>query len=166
MADAVDFVDDWIAFPHAAALVESVPPALAEAGMPGVEFAGVLPGNTVAIDYVTGQSGAMAWARVANVFPSMSFPTQDYTVEKVIVLATQVEFGILRAAVMPDTGEAPTPEEQFEMARLQLADMRLLLQLACAYAGDDIPMLLGNYTPTGPEGGVVGGAWLVTFGGV
>lgn len=161
------FEDDWIAFPHASGLIEALTTELEVRLLPGVCFAGVVPGSDIAMDYVNDECGAMAYSRVGAVFPSASFPNPDASPALMLTMASIIELGIFRGAPLNDNGEPATEEQQFEATRLQMADMKAMLDVICSYCDlHEIPVVIGSYAPIGPQGGVVGGSWTATLGAV
>lgn len=162
----MEFEDDTIAWDHATGLIDALAPELERRNLPPTCFASVLPGALVALDHVNDACGAMAWSRVGSVFPSTIFPVQDQTPHRWgITGAMTYELGIIRGMELPDSGEAPTAEQQFETARLQMADMKAILVTICGYFSSvGVPFIVGSYVPVGPDGGAVGGAWTVTAG--
>lgn len=128
--------------------------------MPGDCFCGILPGDNVVWDYSTG----MAWVRLVDAYPSTTFPSANTTprVSCSAMLVATLEVGLLQCAPgMSADGSPPTQAEQFEASRLQMAGMRAVQQaIACC---DFDLVVLGTYTPTGPQG-LVGGSWQINVG--
>lgn len=162
------FSDDHLVWPALTELVTCLCSTIEERGLPDLCFCGLVPGEQVAWDYVGASGGdGMAWVRLMNVYPSTTFPTTDSTLRSCASpLAAQVELGILRCAPMPgDDGTPPSMAAQWEATRLQMADMRALYAaVKCCYAKHKDAMVLGQYAPAGPAGGVVGGTWQVWLG--
>lgn len=129
--------------------------------MPGDCFCGIFPGDSAPWDYSEG----MAWVRLVDSYPSTTFPTANSTPRascEAMLVAT-LEVGLLQCAPIsgPD-GSPPTQEQQIESARLQAAGMRAMQQaIACC---DLELVVLGAYTPQGPQGGLVGGSWQINVG--
>lgn len=123
-------------------------------------FCGILPGSQVAWDYKNG----MAWVRLVNAFPSTTFPVQEQTLRGSCQapIAAELEVAVLNCApMMTSQGAPPTQEQQLEASRLQIATMAAVRRaIVCCDVGT---LLLGAYTPLGPEG-LVGGAWQVWVG--
>lgn len=163
----MDYTDDPVAFPNAAGLIDLVPAELAKRSLPETCFSGVVPGTTPALDYVyASDCGGMAWSRVTQLYPSTNFPLNDQAVSAgyaVPPLAQTYELGLIRRAPVPDNGQPPAAEEQYDAGRIAMADQRALLAVICRwFQSRDIPFLLGAWTPVGPDGAVVGGYWTVT----
>lgn len=161
------FDDDWIAFPHPVGILDELKAVLEERIIPVPScFMGVVPGVEVALDRIGDDcENGMAYARVASVFPSANFPNQDPGPTNVWLMASVIEVGIMRRYVIPEAGETVTQEEDYDAARLQMADMAAMMQAICTWCDKgDKPVVLGQYQPYGPAGGIVGGSWTATIG--
>lgn len=160
------FADDWIAFPHPLGILDQLALVLDARNIPAPScFSSIVPGDAIAIDSLNDGCSGMAYGRVASVFPSRDFPNPDNTPQGVDSLAVVVEVGIIRGFDLPDNAEPVTPEESYDTTRLQMADMGAILTAICAYCdGRDLPVLIGQYTPFGPDGATVGGSWTATIG--
>lgn len=162
------FADDYALWPALMELTTCLCAEVANAGLPELCFCGLVPGDTVAWDYIGDTGQGMAWVRLMNIYPSAAFPAVDSTLRSSCAspLAAQVEMGILRCAPSPDSdGTPPSMAAQWEATRLQLADMAAMYAaVRCCYDRQE-NMVLGQYNPAGPEGGVVGGTWQVWLGG-
>lgn len=137
---------------------------LDEAGLGDLCYCGPFPGQQ-AYDQMGEGTLGQAWVRVVRIFPSITFPTIEQTPRRSCgaELAVELELSVMRCAPMPtDSGRVPpTMSEQWDATRLQMADMAAMQRaVQCCYTDSDLVML-GNYTPSGPAGGVVGGAWQV-----
>lgn len=156
---------DTLAYPHAKALADAIPPELVARGLDDLCFCGVVPGAQVSLDFCGDDCSGMAWVRLDRMYPSgTSFPIQDSVRRPGPVLFAQMfEIGLVRGLPVPDNGEAPDAAAQDGVAQSQLADMRALAAVVCDYfESRDIPYLFGLYTPYGPAGGCGGGYWTVT----
>lgn len=127
-------------------------------------FCGIFPGSQ-AYDQMGDGTAGQAWVRVVRVFPSNTFPQIEQSPRRSCGadLAVELEIGVLRCAPMPtDSGRVPpSMSAQWDATRLQMADMASMQRaVQCCYRDSDLVML-GNYTPTGPQGGIVGGTWQV-----
>lgn len=164
-ADAVTIVAEpsGLVLPPAAPvildLVECVCDRLTAEGAGRPCWCGLLPGLEVSWDYCAecdnGTCG-MGWVRLASVFPYNVFPIQSLEVGCALPLAWAVEVGALRCMPTSD-GMLPDPSITAEAAAAQYADAYALYRaLMCCNA----PLVAaGIYTPTGPQGGCVGGFW-------
>ena len=143
---------------------------LASSGLPEPCFCGIFPGEQAPFDFCACDSGGcgQAWVRLAAAGPSSFFPTIGGTSglgSCAAQLAFQFDVGVLRCAPMPDDqGSPPTMSAQFEAAQLQYADMMAMRRaIVCCARASKRGMDLGQYTPTGPQGGCLGGVWAVAF---
>lgn len=165
---AETFADDSALWPAIVDLTTCLCSSVEDAGLPSMCFCGLVPGESVAWDYISESGEGMAWVRVMNIYPSAAFPAADTTLRSSCAspLAAQVEMGILRCAPMPDDdGTPPSMAAQWEATRLQMADMRAMYSaIRCCYDRQE-HMVLGQYNPLGPQGGVFGATWQVWLAG-
>jgi len=140
---------------------------LEEWGLPPTCFCGVLPGQTVAIDYFGGCDdescgNGMAWVRLAALYPAqiVGVPMQtpgncDST------LGMDLEIGVVRCiSAGEDDGSPVSPEELAASTYLQSQDaLAMRAAMACCSPLTSKDFILGAYTPYGPDGLVVGGTW-------
>lgn len=151
------YVEDETIWPLMVQLSQCLCETLAERGiMPGDCFCGIFPGDNAVWDY----SDGLAYVRLVDAYPSTTFPSANTTPRGSCsaMLAATLEVGVLQCAPgLRADGGLPTAAEQMESARLQIAGMRAMQQaIACC----DIDLIvLGTYTPQGPQGGLVGGYW-------
>lgn len=129
----------------------------------------VQPGNAVVFDFGPESGcGGTAWVRLVAANPTVSFPAADVSINScAFSLAYIVEMGMIAPApVMEDTlGEFMAPEdtELFDASMRQAEELQMMFD---ALRAARIPeKIIGDYTPQGPEGGVMGGIWTVTVGG-
>lgn len=128
------------------------------------------PGQAVPVDYAGGEEcGGMAWVRHVSSNPTVRFPNADVTPDNCYAtLAHIMEVGLLRPAPIPESDgrdiELPDALEHLNSA-LDLANDMVVMQKAIGRAAKSIDfVILGSYTPVGPEGGTVGGTWSLTVG--
>lgn len=129
----------------------------------------VQPGNAVVFDFGPESGcGGIAWVRLVSANTTVSFPNSDVTVDScAYTLAYTVEMGMAAPAPIMENhlGAFVLPEdtELFDAAMRQSDELEMMftaLKLA------RIPeKIIGDYTPQGPEGGVMGGSWTVLVGG-
>jgi len=155
-----------------AVLLEELSAGLSDADMlDNMCVVTAFPGNAVPVDYVGSDEncGSMAWVRHISSYPSVRFPSSDVTLQSChATLAHIIEVGIIRPTPIPEsdgsTVELPDDLEHLNTA-FDLADDMILMKDAVARAAKSIDfVILGSYTPQGPEGGAVGGTWQVTVG--
>lgn len=156
-----DIRADTSIWPALSALTACLCQTLADDNMPPVCICSPMPGDTIDASYVSEDAG-MAWVRLENAYPSTSFPVQDPTAACVAPLGFALEMGVLYCSPAPGPdGSPPDMPSQYDATRLQLAVMSSMRRalLCCFPAGSPKDLVLGAYTPMGPDGGVVGGAW-------
>jgi hypothetical protein len=131
-------------------------------------FCGVVPGEVAYVD-ANGCGGAKpcgsAWVRLANAYPSDTFPGPAEVARCGTTMAYVVELGVVRCRkVMDSQGRLPSVSELEAQTAAQLSDMAAMLRaLQCCDALGERTYGIGDYTPTPSEGGVGGGAWTVTI---
>lgn len=132
-------------------------------------FCGVLPGEGVAAAYgftEDGHCGGMAWVRMGNTYPSQGVGIPSALVGNCnFELSITIEVGVLRAVEFgDDQGNMPSAEELLGQSAQQYKDMvSLLAAIQCCDALPSKDYILGNFTPTGPLGGLLGGRWNLTL---
>lgn len=132
-------------------------------GLPPVCICTPLPGEQMATDYVT-ESAGMAWVRLESAWPSTAFPNQaSSSTSCKAPLAFAIEIGVAYCAPMPDNdGTPPDMAANFEAVEVQLAAMSAMhAAVLCCFPSTSADVAIGQYTPMGPEGGVVGGTWSI-----
>lgn len=125
--------------------------------LPSDCFCGIVPGEEVPYDYGKG----MAWVRLTGANPSRTFPnTAVYTTGCGAPLAFGVEVGAIACIPgLSPTGGFPTAEVREEAARVQVTTMQAMRRAITCCLPKGLEVVLQNYVPVGPEGGVVGGTW-------
>jgi hypothetical protein len=124
--------------------------------------AGVVAGAAAAVDRgldtADGCCGQL-WVRLVSLYPSRTFPDPD---------GRPTDAGSVSWAVVVEVGSvrpAPSMDEEQEAAWVAVTDQAVLrYALLTRYAEDrEVQLVLGTFTPFGPEGGVVGGALTATI---
>lgn len=135
-------------------------------GSPGVCFCGLVPGEAVALDYLgdcpDGLCG-MAWTRLITAYPATILGTPSLEPGNCAIgLGLDIELGIARCASMPATdGTPPSDAQLLADTQQQVADMETMRR-AVLCCNEGIDWILTNYTAQGPQGGLVGGSWVVS----
>jgi hypothetical protein len=128
-------------------------------------FCGVLPGSAVAQDFLPGclsdeDYDGMAWVRLAAAYPANQpgIPVEDPALMDRAGIGIDVEMGIIRSIPVPEDG---IDEVQAATAvTTQITDMQIIRRaVQCCMTLGRGDYLLTQYTPVGPMGGAVGGAW-------
>ena len=132
-------------------------------------FCGVVPGAAVVADFMpdcfnndeTALDG-MAWVRLVNAYPAFQpgVVVEDPSASVIAGLGIDIEVGILRSIPLPEDG---LDEVQSATAVVAQMDDMLTIRRAivCCTELERADFLLNRYTPVGPLGGVVGGAFTV-----
>lgn len=127
--------------------------------LPPTCFCGVVPGDEVAMDYAGDCDDAcgMAWVRLVNAYPSTSIGSPiERPGNCAVGIGVEVVLGIARCIPLGDNGEPPDPTDLAAASVLQQADMMAMWRaVSCCRSSKD--WAIGNYTPFGPQGGLVGG---------
>lgn len=139
-------------------------------------YCGLLPGDTVAMDYCDCTSATngcgMAWARLdmslvgANVYNSVYARKALNTARCVAMMSHRVQLGVTRCLTGMDVHGAPPREWQnYEAARIQLGDFAAMRRaLDCCFPLDPRrEWLFERYIPYGPAGNCVGGYCTFTY---
>jgi hypothetical protein len=152
-----------------AALLESLMAEMRAAGTAeSMCMSTIYPGADIPLDFGPESGcGGTAWLRLVSANPTANFPTAASSINNChYSLAYTVEMGIARPApVMEDhLGNFTVPDdvEQFDAANALMDDMALMHR-AIRGAGLD-QLILGDWTPQGPAGGVMGGTWTLVVG--
>lgn len=130
-------------------------------------WCGPLPGQEAPWDYCGGECGGGAcgigYVRLDISNPSDTFPipTLDLTCAK--PMAYRVELGVLRCVPQPADGELLDPALMFDVVMGQWHDM-YAMQRAIMCCDGYTDRALEAYTPLGPQGACVGGAWTFWMG--
>lgn len=127
----------------------------------------LFPGDNVPIDY--GGCGGIVWVRLSSANPSAAFPLADVTVDNcAYTLAYPLEVGIFRPAPAIQTvlGKAhpPTDSENTASSHLLVDDMKAMHRAIVRLKREVELVVIGQFSPQGPLGDVVGGAWSLTVG--
>lgn len=153
-----------------AALLESLTREIRKAGKEEDYCAiSVYPGTAVPVDFgPESDCRGTAWVRLVSVNPTLAFPAADITVNNCAYsLAYTVEMGMVGPGpVLEDRlGKFVVPDdiENFEASMRIYAELEMM-HAAIKGAGID-QLILGDWAPQGPEGGVLGGLWTMTIGG-
>lgn len=119
----------------------------------------VAPGAQVAWDDCC---DGQLWARLVTIEPNRSQNPSGRGVGGAGVCgithySATIELGLIRcASVVDDNGIAPEPTTIEDEGIAGIGDMTALLQAAACHPAT---LTMGRYTPQGPQGGCVGGAW-------
>lgn len=139
--------------------------AIEEANVDPVCFCGVMPGAAVALDYINfgcDKSDGMAWVRLTTSYLTESFPNQLVRETKCgSEVAVVAEIGLVRSMPPSEDGEPPDAALMLAAAERQVTEAALMRRavVCCLKSGS----ILGTYQPIGPDGGAIGGQWMVSI---
>lgn len=154
--DGTSMIDDILAWPRMNLLAACLEQEVTAADLPQLSYIGVMPGGQAAMECDFG------WVRLVTAFNYTQFPIPNQRVGcDPGALGFNMEVGIGRCYPIPSDGSAPSAEQAAEGTRLQMADMAAIRRAIICCLGDDVEYLFGQYTPFGPQGGIVGGSWQV-----
>ena len=159
--------------PKMQALLDCVTAALDDADAP-VASSFLAPGGTPAWDNCC-ENGGQAWVRLVQAYPSAgtggaAFPGQDTRPRcHPNLLAARLEVGVLRCSqpFSDEQGTPPTDARKTLEGTATTQDASTLLEaiLCCFVATPGLSAwVIDNWTPLGPNGGCVGGAWQLVIG--
>lgn len=131
----------------------------------------IYPGVGVPFDYAAdseGCTGGMGWIRMFSGFPSAQYPAPENSLRGSCTAppAFMVEIGLVRPAGVIDQElggvTVPSPEEEFDLSMALIDDMMLMREAVLRTKAKYSDVILGAWSPTGPDGGAVGGTWTIT----
>lgn len=139
---------------------------LLDDNLPPVCFCGIVPGEQVSLDYAGECDNAcgQAWVRMTTAYPSTTIGQPSVLPGNCSsAIGVDVELGVVRCVEVGEAdGQPIAPEKLAAAAVLQQADMMAMWRaVACCRESKD--WVIGQYTPYGPEGGLVGGALQVVL---
>lgn len=151
-------IQDTFLWPSLLSLTGALAQEITASNLPELCFLSPLPGSQVAADYCV---DGMGWARVVNVTEE-SDEAAGSTRKCGLPRVATIEVGILRCApVGSDSGEPPTADQWLATAELTTADQAAVHRAITCHDHGWGDFALANWTPAGPAGGCVGGAWSV-----
>lgn len=167
MADCTQparYTPDRRVTPHLVALAGCVETQLKSANLVTC-FGGVVSGDGVDMSEI-GESGAMWWVRLANLTVTAPGGEGNGTPACKPVFLANVGVGYATCYPINEDGRAMSEEQQLASSDLVHAAMMALYRaMACCdwYAtGSGIGRIaVVTWTPSGPNGGVLGGEWLL-----
>lgn len=137
-------------------------------GNGSVCFCGVVPGSAMIADYGGEDCDEVGcgsgWVRLAAMYPSQTVGIADQSLGNCgIGIGVDIEVGLVRCFGMDE--QPPTEEEVLEATMLQMADAETVRKaIQCCGILRRPDYILGQYTPIGPQGGLLGGSWIVHVG--
>lgn len=136
-------------------------------GVPDVCSCGIVPGDNMAPGLMDGNCAitcGQAWVRMVGAYPMKGVGQPDTSLGNCgAQVGADVELGIVRCIDVGDERGTP-PEVLLAAAQLQYADALVMRKaVLCCDAVPFRDTIMGNYTPLGPAGGMVGGQWLISI---
>lgn len=121
-------------------------------------FCGVVTGDATDLTPVS-EDGDMGWVRLVGLTPA-----QEEIAGQLCAVRLVANFEVGVASCYPIREEALSVDEQLHISDVAMAGMQAALQaiLCCDWTPNGRSMILGEFIPLGPEGGVIGGAWNVS----
>lgn len=161
-------MDPFDALVNLAACVET---QFAEDNRPKTCFHGVIPGEGVTALWAgecENDICGMTWVRMISAYPSNTTGVSDVTSNPCdLDLGMDVEVGVLRCTNVLIEDAETDEAESLEVSSDIMADMMSLRRaILCCFDADKSQRILGNWTPMGPLGMLVGGVWTVYVGGL
>lgn len=138
-------------------------------GSPEPCFCGVMPGEAALADYsfACDEKNGMAWVRLVTAYPSAALGAASLIPNNcALMLGADLEVGVLRGIPSgDDAGNPPTQEQLTEVTNLMLNDTDSIRRaiLCCQDVVSMQDVMLGQWTPAGPQGGLVGGSFAVAI---
>lgn len=152
----------------AACLCAELTPEGADA--PNLCFCGVIAGDLPYDAMGVGCDGnpyeddncGQAWVRLVNAYPSTQVGVADVEPRNCAnAVGFDVEIGVVRCFPIEERGGAVSDIEMLSAVQQQVEDMYAMQRaILCCGALEDY--VLGQYLPSGPEGGLVGGVWTLS----
>lgn len=147
------------------ALAGCIETTFTEDQRPPLCFNGVITGDGMTAAWVDGcdDTCGMTWVRLVNIYPADSPGQQNLRPANCSNgLGAEFEIGVLRCTPV-DAADAEEEEvDALQTTSNVLADMISLRKaILCCTEFPKNEAILGNWTPMGPLGGLVGGAWLL-----
>lgn len=124
-----------------------------------------MPGEAALIDALGNDcDGGVVWVRLISAYPSESIGQQSQRVGNCGTgTGFDLEVGIMRLVTIEEN--APDPAESLAQVEQQLKDMVTMRRaITCCDAIQGNDYILGQYVPSGPLGGALGGSWTVYVG--
>lgn len=165
-----EFVEDVGIYPTMIELLTQVELENDRSGLPVLDFTSVQPGSQPVIDHVgNGKQCSELVVNLVSTFPTQGFPNPDPDGSCGTELAYEIQVAVFRCAKVPKGNSAsnlrlPTEVDMLESTRLHTADMAAMHRAICKALKGKRKYVLRGFTPYGPEGGAVGGTWLLVVG--
>lgn len=135
-------------------------------GSPQPCFCGVSPGTGFSPDLIqcdTEDACGVAFVQLSNSYPSQTVGVADQSPGNCgDAIGFDAVIGILRCFPLQPDGSNPPPDVQLQLFRQQMLDMETMRRaLTCCDWLPSKNVVVGQYTPVGPEGELLGGSFTV-----
>jgi hypothetical protein len=152
-----------------ASLAECLCAAVCEGDNPEPCFCGVMPGENWIAEYAGDcrDKCGSAWVRLGAAYPSVTAGEADTRPHNCgASIGVDIEVGIVRCAPVPNSVGEVDPAKVLASAQQQAEDILTMWRaISCCPEVTKRDYILGQYSPVGPQGGLMGGIWTlaVTF---
>lgn len=104
------------------------------------------------------------WVRVIQMYPSTTVGVADQRLANCSTgIGLDIEIGALRCIQINEDGETWTAEQLADASTAAMNDaIAIYRAMVCCDHFPDV--IVGSWTPLGPEGGLVGGLWTLSVG--
>jgi hypothetical protein len=166
MEQALDYTPDRRVTPHLVALAGCVGEKLEQSGIVTC-WGGVVAGDSLDLSEI-GEDGAAWWVRLANLTIGAPGGQANGTVTCKPIMLANIGVGYATCYPISPDGEPLTPEQQLSLSDLVHAAMMALYRgmACCTWHQGNVgvgQVTVVTWTPQGPQGGVLGGEWLLQF---
>lgn len=136
-------------------------------GLPKVCYCGVVPGDAVAVDYISAcdDQDGLAFVRLAQVYPAAAVGVVNQRINNCSGgFGLEAEVGIIRSAPpWGEEGEPPSDADNLAGSVQLVEDMAAIVQaIQCCFGDKGIDYIVQSYRPT-ILGGALGGSFVVMW---
>lgn len=128
---------------------------------PEVCFCGLMPGAAIPVDVGSCKGGkcGMAYVRLTSIYSASEVGVLDLQPGNCAVgEGFDLEMGVFRCYKLMKDGGSPPPDVMLSATRQQIKDVQTMRRaIACCTWIPSKDFVVGQYAPTGPAGGVLGG---------
>lgn len=159
------YTEETDIFPVMLSLASATSDELSAAELP-VDYAYLQAGAEPVIDHAgNGKSCSELIVNLVAAIPVDNFPAVAEVATCGSQFGYEVQVGVFRCAptISGRNNTTPSVEDQIASTRMHLADMAAVKRSICKTLRDRHYVIRG-FAPYGPEGGAVGGTWLIFIG--
>jgi hypothetical protein len=130
---------------------------------PNLCFCGVIGGDQIPASFAFScpQKCGVAYVRLTNAYPSVGLGVRPEQPQACgVMLTLNIEMAVLRCYEVPANGEE-IDAASLEATACVMSDDLLAMRraVACCASLSDLDYGLLDWTPQGPQGGLIGGGW-------